>query len=622
MNPNAVNLYNKALELIKLDRLAQAKRNLEKSLKLQPNFFQAHTSLGTIYEKNGYIQKALDHYFVADKIFPNSPVILTNIGNAYHKLGENEKSIQFYSLALKADPKYLGATLNLLTISIKSNDLKLAHEITLRHENDETLFLALTSIFFELVQNRQLPEYRDLKKKVLLFGKSFSPTSAIASKLITVLKQATLDFCPFHNLLVFLTTQDEDSYSLLADFILNISKQIGSCSASSNYFLALQNIRSGQLVNALSYIKKSIDHGCPDSMRSLIIDILYGLNKPEDALLEFNQLKNKANPSPVSAGLLFKCHDFSSGWEQYSGIETKLNNLVEMNPTANMIKAKNILLLSFQGIGDVVMFLSCLKDFIAITSPKTISLNCNPRLHPLISRSFDCVNPIWHPELFDPKFIDNSHEVIRSHDLCIKFSSICSLVRLSIEDFYPQHSYLLPNPDLKTYYKHKINSMPHKISVGFSWKGGAFVHSLNKKNIPLEDFLPLFMTPGINWINLQYGDVSDEISSFNETHGTNLIHFDEIDPLKEIDTQFALISNLDLVIQTSNTSIHFAGSQGIPTWVMISEPSDFRWFDGIDKDMSPWYENMRVCRKELDDTWSDYIASLAKELQAKLDSLK
>ena len=622
MNPKAANLYNKALELIKLDKLPQAKRNLEKSLKLQPNFFQAHNSLGNVFEKEGFYVKALEHYLKADQLLPNNPTILTNIGNAHSRSGNNVESSKFYAAAISADPNYLNATINLLISTINSNSISQAHQLVLSKTSDNIIFLILVSIFLQLVKNKNLAEYKELKVKALELSEKIITNESNKRQLLTVIAQAGLGFCIFHNILSFLTHQYEEHYLAFADFLLDVISNVSSCKAISEYFYALQHLRSGKLEAGLLHIEKSIANGCSDSLKTPLIDILFGLNRPEEAFNHLIALNRKRLPSPVTASLFFRHGDFKNGWNDYNLTEHNFNHLTQLNLTANDLSRKTVLLLTGQGLGDIIMFLSCLNDFKQQCSPETITINCEPRLHSLIQRSFPGISAIWKEELFDPRFIDKNHAIISKHDVCLKLSTICSLTRSTLNDFYPQQRFILPDDKLKILYTEKLTQLPEKISIGFSWKGGALKNTINNKNIALTDYISLFRIPGINWINLQYGDVADEISSFNETHGTNLIHFDEIDPLKEIETQCALISNLDLVIQTSNTSIHLAGSQGIPTWVMITEPSDFRWFDGKDNDMSPWYENMRVCRKAPELQWSDYIANLAKELQVKLDSFK
>jgi len=620
VNLKAVTLYNKALELIKKDKLTQAKRNLEKATKLVPDFFQAHTSLGNIYEKEGYFKRALDCYQKANKLLPNSPIILTNIGNAFKRLNDDAESVKFYNAALNADPTFTNALLNLLSVQIKSNHIEDAYNLVQSKNGDVSLHLVLGGIFLQLVNDKSSSQYLDIKSECLAIAETFGPNEKIKKGIIKILTDAQLEYCPFQFFLAYLTQQFENHYAIFADFLLDILLKIPSCTIVYYHLSSLQHIRSGQFDTALSNINKCIELGCPDSFKSPLIDSLFGLNRTNEALKNLHALKDFISPTPVTASLFFREHDFITAWSHYSKTQGIYNHITKSDPDIFDIQGKSILLLSNQGIGDVVMFLSCLNDFLARYEPKAVTINCEKRLHGIIQSSFPKVTTIWDPNLFDPRLIDETYETIKSHQTCIKLPSICSLTRTDITSFYPQRPYLLADKKKSAEFENKIASLENSKSIGFAWKGGIVKNTINNKNINLADFIPLFKIPGINWINLQYGDVADEISSFNDTHGTNLIHFDEINPLNEINSQFALIANLDLVIQTSNTSIHFAGSQGIPTWVMITEPSDFRWFDGKDKDIAPWYENMRVCRKKHSNKWSSYIASLANELQIQLES--
>ena len=622
MNNKAVAFYNKALENIKANNLNQAKRNLEKAIKLYPDFFQAQNSLGTVFERQGLYTKALNFYQKANQLLPNNPIILNNIGNAFSKLNKTENAIASYRNALRADPNFSNASISLLTGLIRANQLDASYAFVVSKQENLPLFLILISIFLHLVKNTESEEYLSLKEKGLSLSKLHVPSNSNKSTITNILADARLGFCSFHTLLVYLTHQYEDCYLEFADFLLDVIANLDECQSISAYFYSFQHLRSGQLESALNYIEKAINYGCPDILKAPIIDILFGLNRPDEAYEHLLKLHGKIVPSPVTASLFFRNNDFKKGWDDYLQTEYTFNHVTQNVPSLADFESKSILILTGQGIGDIIMFLSCLNDFIAQTKTKNITINCDPRLHSLINRSFPNVSLMWDKKLWDPRFISKDYGDLNSFDVCIKLSSICNLSRQHIENFYPQKRYLSPVKDLISTYKNRICQLSDPISIGFAWRGGSLKNRINNKNIDLKDFLPLFRLPNINWINLQYGNVKDDILKFNAEFRTNLIHFDDINPIKEIETQYALIANLDLVIQTSNTSIHFAGSQGIPTWVMISEPSDFRWFEGKDKDMSPWYENMRVCRKEPDGTWSDYIANLAKELEVKLESMK
>jgi len=622
VNTKSVALYNKALENIKANNLNQAKRNLEKSIQLSPDFFQALNSLGTVFERQGLYTKALNFYQKANQLLPDNPIILNNIGNAFSKLKKTENAIDSYRNALRADPNFSNAAISLLTALIRSNQLSASYTFVTSKKENLSLFLILISIFLHLVKDTESEKYLIIKENGLSLSKLYARSNSNKATLTNILTNARLGFCSFHTLLVHLTHQYEDCYLTFADFLLDIIAHLDECKSISAYFYSFQHLRSGQLESALVYIEKAINYDCPDILKAPIIDILFGLNRPDEAYEHLQKLHGKILPSPVTASLFFRHNDLKKGWDDYLQTEYTFNHVTQNLQSLADFEGKSILILTGQGIGDVIMFLSCLDDFIIQTKIKKITINCDARLHSLINRSFPDVSVMWDKKLWDPRFINKDYGDLDSFDICIKLSSICNLTRQHIENFYPQKRYLTPVKDLISTCGKRISQLSNPISIGFAWRGGSIKNRINNKNIDLIDFLPLFKLPNINWINLQYGNVKDDISKFNAEFHTNLIHFEDINPIEEIETQYALIANLDLVIQTSNTSIHFAGSQGIPTWVMITEPSDFRWFDGKDTDMSPWYENMRVCRKAPELQWSDYIANLAKELQVKLDSLK
>ena len=78
-----------------------------------------------------------------------------------------------------------------------------------------------------------------------------------------------------------------------------------------------------------------------------------------------------------------------------------------------------------------------------------------------------------------------------------------------------------------------------------------------KRTLSLSEILKNLPLDG-NYVNLQYGSVEDDISKAEQETGRKIINFAEVDPLKEIDNQFAIISNLDHVItvQGKRSIIH------------------------------------------------------------------
>ena len=70
-------------------------------------------------------------------------------------------------------------------------------------------------------------------------------------------------------------------------------------------------------------------------------------------------------------------------------------------------------------------------------------------------------------------------------------------------------------------------------------------------------------------VNLQYGDVDKEIREFEEQTGIKIIQCGSVDNREDLDGLAALIEACDLVVSTSNVTIHLAGALGKDTWVLL-----------------------------------------------------
>jgi Tfp pilus assembly protein PilF len=70
----------------------------------------------------------------------------------------------------------------------------------------------------------------------------------------------------------------------------------------------------------------------------------------------------------------------------------------------------------------------------------------------------------------------------------------------------------------------------------------------------------------------------------------------------------ALISALDLVITSDTAIAHLAGGLGVPTWVLLHEPADWRWLRY--RADSPWYRSVRLFRQPRPGDWTAAVMQL------------
>jgi hypothetical protein len=160
--------------------------------------------------------------------------------------------------------------------------------------------------------------------------------------------------------------------------------------------------------------------------------------------------------------------------------------------------------------------------------------------------------------------------------------------------------------------------------VGLSWR------SKNErigehKSAELAEWTDLLNVAGVTFVNLQYGDCAKELRAVKEKLGVDIVQDPEVDPMKNMDDFFAQVAAMDLVITTSNTTVHAAGSQNVPAWLALNKGLSALWYWFLDGEDSPWYPSVHVFRRPATDGnmnapewWRPAIAEMGKKLAAKV----
>jgi tetratricopeptide (TPR) repeat protein len=145
--------------------------------------------------------------------------------------------------------------------------------------------------------------------------------------------------------------------------------------------------------------------------------------------------------------------------------------------------------------------------------------------------------------------------------------------------------------------------------VGLCWAGSRGHKGDAKRSIPFASLAPLADLPGTEWFSLQVGDRECEAGTatwIKRNHGawTNFA-----------DTA-AVIAGLDLVLTVDTAPAHLAGALGVPTWLLIPTPPDFRW--QLRGDTSPWYPSVHIWRRAGGESWDDVIPRIVHALARPL----
>ncbi len=75
----------------------------------------------------------------------------------------------------------------------------------------------------------------------------------------------------------------------------------------------------------------------------------------------------------------------------------------------------------------------------------------------------------------------------------------------------------------------------------------------------------------------------------------------------------AAIQNLDLVISVDTSIAHLAGAMGKPVWMLLHEPSEYRWL--TEREDSPWYPTARLFRQRRRGDWAEVVERVKEALR-------
>ena len=269
------------------------------------------------------------------------------------------------------------------------------------------------------------------------------------------------------------------------------------------------------------------------------------------------------------------------------------------------LHGRRILLVDEQGIGDTVLFSSCISD--VLDRAEECVIECKPRMTSLLARSFPAATLL-------PKPIAPDDPAIRGIDWQIALGSLPRHLRKR-EACFPQHQgYLRPDPAAVTTWRDRLAALGAGLKVGVSWRGGVDAAARRAKTTSLDAWREILALPNVRLINLQYGDCAAELAAAQRSTGTTIHDFPEADFYGNLDNVAALVSALDLVISVPNTNVHLAGALNVPVWLALPYAPQWRWL--LDRDDSPWYPSVRIFRRTAEQPWEELFASIAGELTA------
>jgi tetratricopeptide (TPR) repeat protein len=144
--------------------------------------------------------------------------------------------------------------------------------------------------------------------------------------------------------------------------------------------------------------------------------------------------------------------------------------------------------------------------------------------------------------------------------------------------------------------------------VGFVWSGSPGNPGHPWRTTALAEWRALISSrPEIEWVSLQQGGAEEQLGL--EPWAKAVM---QPGPFADWAATLDTITTLDLVITVDTAVAHLAAGAGVPVWLLLARPCDFRW--GITDDHTAWYPSMRLFRQAQRGDWRSVFTQVMAAL--------
>src|SRR5262245_19350493 len=304
--------------------------------------------------------------------------------------------------------------------------------------------------------------------------------------------------------------------------------------------------------------------------------------------------------------------DFEHGWPAFEARKTSDSR--SYVPRAfdypewdgSPLRGKTVLVHAEQGLGDEIMFASCLPQVMAAAQHCVI--DCHEKLEKLFRRSFSGATVHGARQIdTDLSWLAQAPKI----DCKVACGTLPLFLRRRAADF-PRHTgYLRADPARVEYWRGRLRELGPGLKAGVSWRGGSKHTHTSIRSLELEQLAPVLRVPGVRFVSLQYGDCREETARFSAAHGLAVHCWQEA--IDDYDETAALVCALDLVISVQTALVHLTGALGRPAWVLVSAASEWRYQRSGEE--MPWYPSVRIVRQRELRRWEPVIEEAARRLR-------
>ncbi|MBX9615394.1 MAG: tetratricopeptide repeat protein [Caulobacteraceae bacterium] len=322
--------------------------------------------------------------------------------------------------------------------------------------------------------------------------------------------------------------------------------------------------------------------GDPDRALNDIEAALVGVRIPEDiATMGISRAFTQMMLGDLAAGF----ETYEARFDPALGAAVSFQEYGRRWEPSDDLEGRTLLVYGEQGLGDEILFANLLGDVIEAVGPRgKVILACVGRLVPLFQRSFPGIEVHTHRTVTHQgrlkRFVDLGSPP-PPVDLWTPLGSLFRRFRQSVDAFPETPAFLTEDAARVAHWRGVLAEQSPLPKVGVMWKSLLMKGNRVRGFVPFDLWAPVLATPGIQFVNLQYGDCSVEMARA-EAAGLALWTPPGIDLKQDLDDVAALCCALDVVVGPMAATTNIAAACGAPTWV-LSMPDAWTRFgtDGL-----------------------------------------
>ena len=556
------NSLEPGLQRMRSGKYKEAAAFFMRLLEQTPEYMTAYNPLALSLAKSGNIVAAERVLQTALTMAPENTEFMQNLVFLYRQGGNPAKAVPFLKSLLQQDSENLKLHFELIDCYVALTDTESAESL-------------LSKVDFANLDDPEKIDYH-LKYSALHHGQQETGKAIEHMQKAEVL--APNDLVLKKNLALMFKGQGDYSKALsYLDHVIKLDSEY--CNAWE--LKGVIHTTMGQPEQAIEYLQHAIKLASPEQENSIHFNLALAQLSSGNYLLGWKDYEYRHNRISITEALSIP---------EWQGPEDKVDRL---------------LVIGEQGVGDMVMFASCLADLSSLISK--ITLVIDRRLIPVFEVSFPFLELIGIDQQPDIKNPDNQFALSRiidetNYESFVSLASLPLYFRQSEEDFPTQSGFLSLGEPKKS----------NKFRVGISWSGGKDQETRMLRSLVPELFAGIFHDLDVEVVNLQYAASEEDIGIFAKILGDRFVTYEQINPLTELSEFMALIASLDLVVTIDNSTAHIAAALGKDTWTLLSNWADWRW--QVKRTDTPWYPSMRLFRQEKQGEWQKVIEQVQNNL--------